>query len=145
MSKIISVFIAIVSFISFSAQAAPEAISGIITLSPKLVGKVSPNDIVYVLARATQGPRMPIAVIRKQVKDLPIQFVLDDSMAMRPQVKISDFNQVKVAARISKSGSAITQPGDYEGVSAAIKPGTTGLNIVIDTEIVSSSKRSLSL
>jgi len=145
MRKIFYFLVTVVSFISISAQAAPETISGTISLSPKLEGKVSPNDAVYILARATQGPRMPIAVFRKQVKDLPINFVIDDSMAMRPQIRISDFSQVKVAARISKSGSAITQPGDFEGVSAAIKPGTSGLNTVIDTEIISSSRKSLSL
>ena len=145
MRKILFLLITAGSLSSISAFAAPETIKGTISLSPRLAGKVSPTDTVFILARATQGPRMPIAVLRKQVKDLPLEFELDDSMAMRPQVKLSDFNQVKVAARISKSGGAITKPGDFEGVSAAIRPGTGGLNIVIDTEIFSSSKTSLSL
>ena len=145
MKKILLLLITAVSLSSISALAAPETIKGTISLSPKLAGKVSPTDTVFILARAAQGPRMPIAVLRKQVKDLPMEFELDDSMAMRSQVKISDFDQVRVAARISKSGGAITKPGDYEGVSPAITPGTEGLNIVIDTEILSSSKTSLSL
>ncbi len=140
-----SVLIAIVSLFSIPVHAATEAISGTVSLSPELVGKVSPNDAVYILARTTQGPRMPIAVFRKQVKDLPFEFVLDDSMAMRPEVKISDFKKVKVAARISKSGGAVTRPGDFEGVSAEIKPGTSGVSIVIDTEVLTSSRTSLSL
>jgi len=145
MKKIFAVLITLISMFSVSAYASPEAISGTVSLSPELKGKVKKTDVVYILARATQGPRMPIAVFRKQVKDLPLKFVLDDSMAMRPQVKISDFDQVKVAARISMSGGAITRPGDFEGVSPAIRPGTSGVDIVIDTEVVSGSRTSLSM
>ncbi len=145
MKKIFAVLITLISMFSVSAYASPEAISGTVSLSPELKGKVKQTDVVYILARATQGPRMPIAVFRKHVKDLPLKFVLDDSMAMRPQAKISDFDQVKVAARISMSGGAITRPGDFEGVSAAVKPGTSGLEIVIDTEVVSGSRTSLSM
>ena len=145
MRNILSALIVLACFTPFSVQAAPEAISGTVSLSPELKGKVSPSDAVYILARATQGPRMPIAVFRRQVKDLPIEFVLDDSMSMRPQIKISNFAQVVVAARISKSGGAVTRVGDYEGVSAPVKPGTKGLEILIDTQILSSSNRSQSI
>ena len=145
MRRIFTVLVTVISIASVSAHASPEAISGTISLSPELRDKVSQTDAVYILARATQGPRMPIAVFRKQVKDLPFKFVLDDSMAMRPQVKISDFDLVKVAARVSKSGGAITRPGDFEGVSAAIKPGASGVDIVINTEVVSGSNTSLSM
>lgn len=139
MKKMLSVFVAAVSFIALSAQAAPAkdpaAVTGKVSLSPTLAGKVSPTDTVFILARAAQGPRMPLAVFRKQVKDLPLEFTLDDSMAMQPQMKLSGFDQVIVAARVSKSGGAMPQSGDFEGLSAAIKPGTKGLNIVIDTVV----------
>lgn len=133
MNKLLSVALAVVSFTAITAYAAPASVSGKISLSPALVGKASPTDTVFILARAAQGPRMPLAVFRKQVKDLPLEFTLDDSMAMQPQMKISSFDQVVVAARVSKSGGAMSQPGDFEGVSAAVKPGAKGLNIVIDT------------
>jgi len=145
MRRIYTVLITVILVSSISAHASPEAISGTISLSPELRDKVTQTDVVYILARATNGPRIPIAVFRKQVKDLPLKFVLDDSMAMQPQVKISDFDQVKVAARISMSGGAVTRPGDFEGVSAAIKPGASGVDIVIDTEIISDRNTSLSL
>jgi len=112
------------------------SVTGKVTLSKALADKVSPDDTVFILARAAQGPPMPLAVFRKQVKDLPMDFTLDDSMAMRPEMKLSGFPQVVVVARVSKSGQGgRAQPGDLEGKSAAIKPGTQGLNIVIDTVV----------
>lgn len=111
------------------------AVSGKVSLSPALLGKVAPTDIVFILARAAQGPKMPLAVLRKQVKDLPMKFTLDDSMAMQPQLKLSGFDQVVVVARVSKSGSPMAQAGDFEGMTTTIKPGAKGLNIVIDTAI----------
>jgi len=118
---------------SGAAASGASAITGKVSLSPALRGKVSPDDIVFILARAAEGPKMPLAVLRKQVKDLPLEFSLDDSMAMQPQLKLSGFNQVVVVARVSKSGTPMAQAGDVQGSSTAIKPGTKGLNIVIDS------------
>ena len=109
------------------------AISGKVSLSPALAGKVASTDTVFILARAAQGPKMPLAVLRKQVKDLPFKFTLDDSMAMQPQLKLSGFEQVVVVARVSKSGTPMAQSGDLQGLTGAIKPGIKGLNIVIDS------------
>lgn len=114
---------------------AAQAITGKVSLSPGMSGKVSPTDTVFILARAAEGPKMPLAVLRKQVKDLPLEFSLDDSMAMQPQLKLSGFDRVVVVARISKSGTPMAQPGDVQGLSATIKPGTKGLNIVIDSVV----------
>ena len=114
---------------------AAASITGNVSLSPALAGKVSPEDTVFILARAVQGPKMPLAVLRKQVKDMPLNFTLDDSMAMQPQLKLSGFDQVVVVARVSKSGTPMAQPGDLQGLSEAIKPGSKGLNIVIDAVV----------
>jgi cytochrome c-type biogenesis protein CcmH len=114
------------------SAASGAAITGTVSLAPALAAKVAPTDTVYIFARAAEGPKMPLAIIRKQVKDLPIPFSLDDSMAMSPDFALSKFPSVVISARVSKSGGASPQSGDLEGLSAAVKVGTTGLSIVID-------------
>ncbi len=109
-----------------------ERITGRVSLSDTLKGKVSPDDTVFILARAAEGPKMPLAILRKQVRDLPLTFELDDSMAMMPQMKLSAFEQVVVVARISKAGSATPQPGDAQGMSKPLRPGTKNVNVKID-------------
>jgi cytochrome c-type biogenesis protein CcmH len=75
---------------------------------------------------------MPLAVIRRKVKDLPTDFRLDDSMAMNPELKLSAFARVVVAARVSRSGSATAQSGDLLGESAPVAPGAGRVSVVID-------------
>ena len=118
-----------------AAVARAGSVSGVARLSPELAGRVAPTDTVFVFARAAEGPRMPLAVLRKQVRDLPVTFVLDDSMAMAPQMKLSGFSQVVVGARVSKTASASPQPGDLEGQSVPVKVGARGVAVVIDTEV----------
>jgi cytochrome c-type biogenesis protein CcmH len=110
-------------------------VSGTVTLAPALAAKARPDDTVFVFARAAEGPRMPLAILRKQVKDLPLAFTLDDSMAMSPAAKLSSAPRVLVGARISTSGNATPQPGDLQGFSAPVAPGATGLAIQI-TDVV---------
>jgi cytochrome c-type biogenesis protein CcmH len=114
---------------------APGAVSGTVRLAPALAPRAAPADTVFVFARAADGPRMPLAVMRKQVRELPAAFTLDDTMAMAPGMKLSDHPRVIVGARISKSGSPTPQPGDLEGLSAPVKVGDTGVIVVIGTEI----------
>jgi cytochrome c-type biogenesis protein CcmH len=107
------------------------ALSGRVELDPKLAARVAPDDTVFILARAVEGPRMPLAVVRARVADLPKAFRLDDSMSMAPGVKLSTTPSVVVEARVSKSGNAITQPGDLRGVSGPVAPGKSDMRIVI--------------
>ncbi len=98
-----------------------------VSLSPDLQQKANANDIVFIFARAPQGPPMPLAVVRKKVSDLPIEVTLNDDMAMMPNLKLSGFQQVSVSARISKTGNAIAQSGDFESESQLVdvQPGQT--------------------
>ena len=114
-----------------AAAAGKERITGRVTLDAALKNKFSPDDTVFVLARAAEGPKMPLAILRKQVRDLPVTFELDDSMAMAPQMKLSAFDQVVVVARISRSGTAMPQSGDAEGSSRPLRPGSKNVNVQI--------------
>ncbi len=117
------------------AAASAEAVQGIVMLDAALAAKVSPDDTVFVLARPAEGPRMPLAVKRITVRDLPYAFRLDDSMAMAPGAKLSLHPRVVVTARVSKSGTAAPNKGDLEGASEPIAPGTSGVQITISKTI----------
>jgi cytochrome c-type biogenesis protein CcmH len=118
---------------SSPAAASGATLQGTVDIDPALRAQASPNDTVFIFARAAEGPRFPLAVVRKQVKDLPTSFTLDDSMSMVPEAKLSSFPQVVVGARISKSGSATPAAGDLEGVSAAVAPGASNVKIIVST------------
>lgn len=107
------------------------SVKGTVRLAAPLQAQVSPDDTVFVFARPADGSRMPLAVLRRQVRDLPFEFTLDDSLAMSPALKISGAGQVIVAARVSKSGNPIAQPGDLEGVLAPVAVGASGLLVEI--------------
>ena len=111
----------------------PAHVAGVVSLSPALAAKAAPGDTVFIFARAAEGPRMPLAILRRTVADLPISFTLDDAMAMSPAMKLSNFPVVVVGARVSKSGNALPSPGDLSGQVAGVKLGTEGLQVVIDT------------
>jgi cytochrome c-type biogenesis protein CcmH len=74
---------------------------------------------------------MPLAILRKRVKDLPLTFTLDDSMALSPAARLSSAKALVVGARISKRGDATATPGDLQGLSAPVSPGASGLKIEI--------------
>jgi len=117
------------------AAAVAATVSGTVRLSPGIAAKASPDDTVFIFARPAEGPRMPLAVMRKRVRDLPTAFTLDDSMAMTPAAKLSNHAQVVVGARVSRSGNPAVQPGDFEGLSTQVRPGATGIAVVISSEV----------
>jgi len=120
---------------SAAVGAKVSSLTGTIKLAPALAGRAGPEDVVFVLARPAQGSRMPLAAVRVKVKDLPMAFSFDDSMAMDPSAKLSTFDSVVVAARVSKSGNVVPQRGDLEGVSKPVRPGTSGVVIEIASEV----------
>jgi len=108
-----------------------QSLQGVVSVEPSLAASLSPSDTVFVLARPVSGSRMPLAVARTTVAALPYRFTLDDSMAMAPGATISSHAKVVVAARVSRSGNAISQKGDIEGTSAPVAPGASGVNVVL--------------
>jgi cytochrome c-type biogenesis protein CcmH len=113
----------------------PGRVSGLVQLAPELASKVAPTDSVLVYARPASGSRMPLAVVRKQARDLPLTFTLDDTNAMTPEMTLSKHEQVVILARVSKKAGASAQPGDLEGVSTPVRNTASNVNVVIDTEI----------
>jgi cytochrome c-type biogenesis protein CcmH len=120
------------------AEAAPVSgtIKGTVGIDDALRDRVSPSDTVFIFARAAEGPRMPLAVLRVRVDELPMDYVLDDSMAMDPSQSLSQFPEVVVVARVSLSGSAMAESGDLQGVSTVISPGSDESALVTIDEIL---------
>jgi cytochrome c-type biogenesis protein CcmH len=113
------------------AAAGAAGLSGTVRLSPELAAKVAPGDTVFVLARAAEGPRMPLAVARITADKLPYRFALDDSMAMAPGATISSQAKLVVVARISRAGKATPAKGDIEGSSKPVAPGAADIEVVL--------------
>ena len=94
-----------------------------VSIAPAMRDQVSPEDTVFIFAKAAEGPPMPLAVVRKQVRDLPLEVLLDDSMSMMQGMNISAHERLVVGARVSKSGRPIPSPGDLEGLTEPVSPG----------------------
>lgn len=112
--------------------AARAQLSGTVTLAPALRARVAPDDTLFVYARPADGPRMPLAVLRKQVRDLPLRFTLDDSLAMSAGARLSGVSTVVVGARIARAGNALPRAGDLQGQLPAVAVGSADLKIEID-------------
>ena len=84
-----------------------------------------------IVARAPAS-RVPVAVLRARVADLPLKFILDDSLSMMPQARLSAATEVAVEARISKSGMANPESGDLFAEPRSVKVGTRGLGLTVD-------------
>ena len=115
-----------------AAPAAGKSVSGVVTVAPEVASRIQAGDTLFVFARAEGGPRAPLAVLRGSAKELPLRFALDDSMAMSPQWSLSGASDVRIEARVSKSGNAMPQPGDVIGSSSVVKPGARDVRIVLD-------------
>ena len=118
-----------------SGAATGATVSGRVSLKEGLKAQFSPDDTVFIYARAPSGSRMPLAILKKRVRDLPLDFSLDDSLAMSPAARLSTAPQVIVSARISKTGNAMPSPGDWQAESAPVAVGANGLRIEIGEQV----------
>jgi cytochrome c-type biogenesis protein CcmH len=118
------------------ATSGATAIQVQVSLDPALKDKAAADDTVFIFARAVQGPRMPLAIVRKRVADLPVSVTLDDSLAMSPAMVLSKFSQVLVGARVSKTGQAMPASGDLQGqVSPVDTQGGSDIQLTIDSVV----------
>lgn len=103
-----------------------------VTLDPSLQDDVRPDDSVFVFARAVSGPAIPLAAKRLRVADLPANISLGDADAMMPQLKMSNYPEVKLVARVSREGNATK--GEWAGQSEALKTagGDKTIRLMID-------------
>jgi cytochrome c-type biogenesis protein CcmH len=107
-----------------------------VSLDPKLKGKVLPSDTLFVFAKAADGPPMPLAIARLTAAQLPTSVTLTDAMSMMPNMTLSKYPQIILGARISKSGNAIAQSGDFQTLSAAVSnSGTEPIRLTIDRRV----------
>lgn len=107
------------------------SVSGQVSLSAAVKAKASPNDVVFIYATPANGDRMPLAIFKTTVAQLPFNFTLDDSTAMAPDRKLSAAGEVMVKVRVSKSGNAMPQPGDLSASLGPVKVGAKGLKLEI--------------
>lgn len=114
---------------------APTGVGGRVELGAEATAQLQPGDTLFVVARAPQGPRLPLAVLRLPATAGPIDFALDDRHAMSPEHKLSQQREVVVEARLSRSGQAMPQPGDWSGRSGTVATGGTGVRVVIDRRV----------
>lgn len=114
---------------------AHPGVKGTVRLAPELAKQVKPDDVVFVFARAAEGPPMPLAVLRTRAGDLPLQFALNDSMAMAQGLTVSAYPRVVITARISKTGSAKPSAGDLQGASLPVANDATGVAVTIDSVV----------
>lgn len=116
-----------------TTAAAPSAsVTGKVSVAPALAGKIAPSDTVFIYARAETGPPMPLAILKRKASELPVDFTLDDSSAMAPNLRLSNFPKVMVLARISKTGNAMPQAGDLEGSIGPVATSSSKVSIKID-------------
>jgi cytochrome c-type biogenesis protein CcmH len=121
---------------SASPQPSPKGagtnVTGSVSVAPAIAKQVTGTETLFIFARAEGGPRVPLAVVRAAASELPMAFTLDDTQSMAPDMKISTAAAIRVEARISKSGMATPQPGDLVGASTVVKPGASGVKVVVD-------------
>ena len=110
-------------------------VTGQVNLSASLKSKASPNDVVFIYATPANGDRMPLAIFKTTVSQLPLNFTLDDSTAMTPDRKLSAAGEVMVKVRVSKSGNAMPQSGDLSGSFGPVKVGAKDLKLEIKDQI----------
>ncbi len=121
---------------SDSREAPESGISGTVSIEARLASSVAPGAVLFIYAKAADSPGPPLAVMRVAANAWPVPFHLDDSMAMLPARRLSQFPRVVIEARVSRTGQATPGPGDLYVTSDVLSPGETRkLTLVISHQI----------
>ena len=113
-----------VAEVSLPETSAGNSISIEVTIDPSLLGQIGERDVLFIFARAVSGPPMPLAAIKRQARELPVSVVLDDSSLLRPGTSLSQFQQLKLGARVSRSGQPMAQSGDLQSAVELVEVGS---------------------
>ncbi len=118
------------------AQATAASLSVRVTLAEPLRARLKPGMRLLVFAKAENGPPMPLAVQRIETPQFPLTVTLDDSMAMLPNMKLSQFERWTITARLTSSAGAEALSGDLEGRHAAARADAASpIDLVIDQQL----------
>ncbi|MDG1904594.1 MAG: c-type cytochrome biogenesis protein CcmI [Arenicella sp.] len=116
-----------------------SAVDGIrvsVLIDPSIISQLDPQTLVFVIARAVDGPRAPLAVKRYRVSTLPAQLVLSDRDSMMEQLQLSKFENIEISARVSLSGQPIASAGDFQATPVRIiQSANEVVRLVIDQEL----------
>ncbi|MFZ9285013.1 MAG: c-type cytochrome biogenesis protein CcmI [Burkholderiaceae bacterium] len=120
------------------ARSSTAVVAGRVELSAALRSQARPEDTVFIVARATAAampagapaPRMPVAIVRMRVADLPARFELDDRQAMSPDMRPSQFSELSISARVARSGEAMPSAGDWVSDAVTVRRGERGVHDV---------------
>ena len=119
-----------------AALPAAAVVTGTVSVDGRYAGRIGANATLFIYAKAADSPGPPLAVLRTIAANWPVSFRLDDSLAMLPSRKLSQFERVVVEARVSRAGQAMPASGDFVTVSPVVRPAQgKKLALVIDHEI----------
>jgi cytochrome c-type biogenesis protein CcmH/NrfG len=114
-------------------SSSPVQVSGEVTLAESLKMKVPPGLTLFIVAKSINSPGPPVAVVRTQTGQWPLKFMLDDSLAILPERKLSTAGAVMIEARVSQSGTAASHSGDFKSTPAVVDPHAgRSVHLVID-------------
>jgi len=108
----------------------------LVTITDELKAQLKEGDAIFVMAKATSGPVMPLAALKVMAKDLPQEVILDDSLGMVPGLALSKFEEVQIIARVAKGGQPMANPGDFQGIVSPVVVKSDDTVTLIINEVV---------
>ncbi|WP_076543233.1 c-type cytochrome biogenesis protein CcmI [Shewanella sp. UCD-KL21] len=117
-----------------TTEAGVKTVDVAISIAPELADQVNSSDMVFIFARSTQGPKVPLAATKISANSLPVTVTLDDTTSMGGDVKLSSAENVEIIAVLSKHGSVKAQPGDLKGIVASVAVGKEA-TLLLDTVV----------